>query len=110
MRMKNKCVEIFSEVPRRYNCAQAVAAGFDREELVPELRSAGGGNAPENRCGALHAAMLIAGENGAEVIRKGFNAELGAESCSILKNELHVPCPKCVECAAALLEKYQNGK
>lgn len=106
----NKCVEIFSEVPRRCNCAQAVAAGFDRDDLVPELRSAGGGNAPGNRCGALHAAMLIAGENGAEVIRRGFNAELGGESCSMLKKELHVPCTRCVGCAAELLEKYQNGK
>ena len=108
--MKNKCVEKFSEIPRRYNCAQAIAAGFDRDDLVPELRSAGGGNAPDNRCGALHAAMLIAGEGGAGSIRDGFCAALGAESCSMLKRELHVSCVECVECAAGLLEKYQNGK
>ena len=100
-----KAVELFTAVPRQYNCAQAVAAGSDRSDLISELASAGGGRAPGNRCGALHAAMLIVGDN-AEAIRQEFTATLGSESCSILKNEFQVPCVKCVECAAQLLEKF----
>ncbi len=100
----NKASEVFSEVPRRYNCAQSVAAGLNRDDLVPALAACGGGKAPEGRCGALHAAMLIAGEGKAERVRAGFVAATGSEFCRVLKQELKVPCAKCVETAAALAE------
>ena len=100
----NKAVEVFSEIPRRYNCAQSVAAGLEREDLVPALASCGGGKAPEGRCGALHAAMLIAGESKAGEIRAKFVTAAGSEFCRVLKQELKVPCAKCVETAAALAE------
>ena len=100
----NKAVEIFSEVPRKCNCAQAVAAGLGREDLLPGLASCGGGKAPEGRCGALHAAMLIAGETRAGDVRAGFVAAAGSEFCRVLKQELKFPCVRCVETAAALAE------
>ena len=100
----NNAVEIFSRTPRTVNCAQAVAAGLGREDLLPELASCGGGKAPEGRCGALHAAMLIAGEPRAEEIRKCFVAELGSEKCAELKKVLAVPCARCVETGARLAE------
>ena len=100
----NRAVEVFSEIPRKYNCAQAVAAGLDRGDLVPLLANCGGGKAPEGRCGALHAAMLISGESNAADVREKFVAATGSEFCRVLKQELKVPCSKCVETAAALAE------
>ena len=76
----NRAVEIFSEIPRKCNCAQAVAAGLERDDLLPELAACGGGKAPGGRCGALHAAMLIAGEGKAE-----------SDNCAIPVNCYFVP-------------------
>ena len=101
----NRAAEIFSQVPRKHNCAQAVAAGLDRDDLVPPLAACGGGKAPDGRCGALHAAMLIAGEDQAAGVREKFVAVTGSEFCRVLKQELKVPCAKCVETAAAIAEK-----
>ncbi len=101
----NRAVEIFSEVPRKYNCAQSVAAGLGRDDLLAALSTCGGGNAPEGRCGALHAAMLIAGEDKADGVREEFSAATGSEFCRVLKRELGVPCAKCVETAAKLAEE-----
>ena len=100
----NKAVEIFSEIPRKCNCAQAVAAGLGRDDLLSALATCGGGKAPGGRCGALHAAMLISGEGKAGEIRDTFVAAAGSEFCRVLKQELKVPCVKCVETAAALAE------
>lgn len=101
----NKALEIFTAVPRMHNCAQSVAAGLGRDELCPALASCGGGRAPGNRCGALHAAMLIAGEDRAEEVRRRFADRLGAETCTELKRLLGVPCAECVETAARLAEE-----
>ena len=100
----NKAVEIFSEVPRKCNCAQAVAAGLGRDDLLAELANCGGGRAPEGRCGALHAAMLISGEGKSAGVREKFIAAAGSEFCRVLKQELKFPCVRCVETAAALAE------
>ena len=102
----DRAVEIFSEVPRKCNCAQAVAAGLGRDDLVPFLASCGGGKAPGGRCGALHAAMLIAGEGKAAEVRAKFVAAAGSEFCKVLKQELKFPCVKCVATAAALAEEH----
>ena len=100
----NRALELFSASPRMHNCAQAVASGTGHDELYAELGSCGGGKAAEGRCGALHAAMLIAGAARAEEIRKAFVAELGSDKCLELKQKLAVPCAKCVETAARLAE------
>ena len=102
----NHALEIFQVVPRTHNCAQAVAAGCGHLELVAELATCGGGRAPEGRCGALHAALLLAPEEHHEAIRNAFVKENGSEFCKELKGVLQVPCTKCVETAAALAEKY----
>ena len=102
----SKALELFTAVPRCYNCAQAVAAGCGREDLIAELQSAGGGRAPENCCGALYAAMLIAGENNSGMIRNEFTEKLGSGCCAELKGKLGVPCTECVDVAAGLLEKF----
>ena len=101
----NKALEFFTATPRSHNCAQATACGLGHEELFAPLANCGGGRAPEGRCGALHAAMLISGEACAEEIRRRFVAELGSEKCAELKRVLAVPCAKCVETAARLAEE-----
>ena len=100
----NRALELFKQVPRSCNCAQAVAAGCGRAELVGELASCGGGRAPEGRCGALHAAMMISPRENRESIRQAFIAENGSEFCRELKTVHRVPCEKCVDFAAALAE------
>ena len=103
----NKAVELFTAVPRSYNCAQAVAAGCGYEDLVSEMKMCGGGNAPDNCCGALHAAMCIAGEGNAEALKEEFTGSLGCFRCRELKTATPaVSCVECVRVAAALLEKY----
>lgn len=104
--MKNKAVEIFSAVPKIYNCAQTVASAAGRGDLLDDMKLCGGGKAPGNICGALYAAMVIAGEEKGLKIREDFESALGASTCSDLKNYEMVPCVRCVEKAAELLEKY----
>ena len=106
--MKNNAVEIYTAVPKMHNCAQAVAAGAGREDLVEAFKVCGGGKAPGNTCGALHAAMLIAGEAHAEELRRRFVSELGSEKCAELKRQLFVPCATCVATAARLAEELEK--
>ena len=101
----NKALELFTATPRLHNCAQSVACGLGREEFHVPLAECGGGRAPEGRCGALHAAMLVAGEGRAEELRRRFVTALGSEQCAELKRVLAVPCSKCVETAATLAEE-----
>lgn len=100
---KEKALQSFRQPPLSLNCAQAIAHGFDREDLVPQLQNCGGGKAPDGLCGALYAAMTVAGEPIAAEIADAFEKELGYRTCSSLKREGKVPCPKCVACAADLL-------
>ena len=103
----NKALELFTATPRMHNCAQATACGLGRDDLYATLAECGGGRAPEGRCGALYAAMLIAGETRAEEIRQSFVAALGSDKCAELKRVLAVPCAKCVETAAHLAEETE---
>ena len=102
----NQALELFTATPRMHNCAQATACGLGHNELYAPLAEFGGGRAPGGRCGALHAAMLVAGEPRTEAIRERFAAELGSEKCAELKRVLAVPCAKCVETAARLAEEF----
>jgi hypothetical protein len=101
----NKATEIFSEVPRTHNCAQAVAAGTGHEELSAELAACGGGRAPGGMCGALYAALRVTPESAHEGIKKAFEAAVGSTLCRQIKGVCHTPCEKCVETAADLAEK-----
>lgn len=103
--MKDKALEFFTAVPRLHNCAQAVACGCGHCELKDQLASCGGGRAPEGVCGALYAAGLVVGEENREKVYQDFISENGSSLCRELKAN-SVPCPKCVETAAALAEKY----
>ena len=103
--MMNNAVEIFSRTPRTVNCAQAVAAGLGREDLLPELASCGGGHAPGGRCGALHAALLIVPEAARAEVAAEFRRQAGSELCREIRAAGGFPCRSCVETAAGLAEK-----
>ena len=106
--MANKAAELFTATPRLHNCAQSVACGLGHDELFAELAGCGGGRAPEGRCGALHAAMLIRGEAEAGALAERFVRELGSDKCAELKRVFQIPCVRCVGTAAKLAE--ENAK
>ncbi len=110
MTPKEKALQSFRRPPLCLNCAQAIAHGFDREDLIPELQTAGGGRAPDGLCGALFAAMKIAGEESAPALVENFEKKLGYRSCLNLKKDAGTPCPTCVATAADLLLSAENQK
>lgn len=103
---KAKAVEIFSAIPRMHNCAQAVAAGFDRDDLLSELAVCGGGRAPEGNCGALHAALQLIPAEHRDSAKAEFTKTAGAARCMEIKAN-GFPCKDCVALAAELVEKYR---
>jgi len=105
VKMTDRAVELFTATPRQHNCAQSVACGLGHEELFSELAGCGGGHAPEGRCGALHAALLICGEARGRELAARFVRELGSDKCAELKRVFQVPCVKCVGTAAKLAEE-----
>ena len=108
--MKNTALQYFTAVPKQHNCAQAVAAGAGREDLVCSLGSCGGGRAPEGLCGALYAALLLAPETEHEKIRASFKAAAGALTCREIKAAAQFPCTGCVRVAAELTENFLSGE
>ncbi len=102
--MEQRAAEIFGRVPKTHNCAQTIAAAAGRDDLAETLQSCGGGRAPEGRCGALHAACLIAPEAERERLRQAFRHEFGTENCRELKQR-GISCAACVAAAARLLDE-----
>ena len=102
----SKAVELFTAVPKLHNCAQAVAAGAGREDLVAAFAVCGGGKAPGGLCGALHAALALAPESEHEKIKAAFAEKAGALTCREIKSGTLFPCAECVRAAAELTEKY----
>lgn len=102
--MSKSASEFFAEVPRRYNCAQSVAAGAGREDLISDLAAMGGGRAPEGLCGALYAALQLLPEEKKAAAMAEFQAVAGAVTCRDIKAG-GFPCPDCVAAAAKLLDK-----
>lgn len=104
--MKNEALTYFKAVPKRHNCAQSVAAGAKREDLVRELAACGGGRAPEGLCGALYAVLRLAPASEHGRIRKAFAAKAGVETCRAIKTGGGFPCEECVRLAAELSEEF----
>ncbi len=101
--MGKSAVEYFSEVPRRCNCAQSVAAGAGREDLIPEMASMGGGRAPEGRCGALYAALQLLPEARRDAAVAAFCAKVGSDKCREIKAGTGPSCLDCVRFASELV-------
>jgi len=98
----------------RLNCAQSVLRGFQHlcgipEEHVVQAKSSGGGRAAEGRCGALHAAITIAGASlRAADLTAEFAVKAGSLYCREIRAKKKLTCAQCVELAATLLDKYQR--
>ena len=101
----NNALEVFGKTPRVFNCAQSVAVGCGHPELVEKLASCGGGRAPGGRCGALHAALMLAPPEKCDALLEAFVSGTGSELCRELKTVHRVPCERCVSLAAELAEK-----
>jgi hypothetical protein len=99
----NKAVEIYSRIPKTHNCAQAVAAGCGREDLLDVLKANGGGKSPEGRCGALYAALLMSPEETHDTLKAAFRNKAGSEFCKEIRAAGKTPCARCVEIAADLV-------
>lgn len=104
----NTASEVFGRTPRVFNCAQSVAVGCGHPELADELARCGGGRAPGGRCGALHAALMMAPPGKRDDLLASFVGENGSELCRELKTVYRVPCEKCVSFAAELAEKAMS--
>lgn len=108
MNAAEKALSTFRQPPCMYNCAQTICAAFGREDLIEPMKSCGGGKALEGTCGALYAAMTLAGDK-AETIKSAFVAEHGASTCCELKGgAARVACQDCVRSAARLLEELEG--
>ena len=98
--------QLFTAVPKKHNCAQAVMDGCGgTPEQVAEMAACGGGRAPGGLCGALHAALTLCPDH-AEEIKAEFARRAGALTCRDLKTVAHTPCPICVETAAQIVESH----
>ena len=94
--------EIFARVPKTHNCAQSIAAGCGREELVDELADCGGGRAPGGLCGALYAALRMLPEEKRAEAKAEFIRRIGSSDCRTIKTQCRIPCAHCVAVAAEL--------
>ena len=102
MNAAEKALSTFREPPYMYNCAQTICAAFGREDLLEPMKACGGGKAPEGTCGALYAAMTLAGDKALELM-EAFRSIHGACSCRELKGGTpRVACQDCVKTAANL--------
>ena len=102
---KEKALQSFRKPPLRLNCAQAVAHGFDREDLVAKMVSCGRGRAPGGLCGALFCAMQLAGEERAEAVAAEFEKTVGGRHCRFFESEHRAGCEESVAVAVEILEK-----
>lgn len=107
MNAAEKALSTFREPPYMYNCAQTICAAFGRMDLLEEMKTCGGGRAPEGTCGALYGALMVAPER-AEALKAAFAEKLGATCCRDLKGgSPRVACQDCVRVAAELLESQE---
>ncbi|MGL6225304.1 MAG: hypothetical protein ACRC10_01610 [Thermoguttaceae bacterium] len=105
----DSAVLCYAQVPKVYNCAQAVAKGFQRDDLVETLKSAGGGNAPENLCGALYSALSLVPSQRHESVKQRFRDAVGSLHCREIRGAGVVPCSECVRIAATVIDELPDG-
>lgn len=100
---------------RKGNCAQAVFAAWNfhsqKQDInVNECAVYGHGKAPGGLCGALYAALHIAGDRAESEIKKGFAEKSGEHfSCADIRAARSLRCIDCVTLAASLLEEHTSS-
>jgi hypothetical protein len=108
--MKEHALKVFRQPPERLNCAQAVLYAWrevsgDTTIALAELKTFGGGRAPDGHCGALHAACVVAPDR-AKSLKQNFAARLGSLYCKELRAAKVHSCETCVGQAAELLQLH----
>lgn len=104
----NKAVDFYTAVPKMHNCAEAVADGFGRVEIMEQMKKSGGGRAPDGLCGALYAALTVLPPEISETVLAEFAAAAGSDKCKEIKGSTRTSCADCVRIAAELVQKYSN--
>ncbi|MCR5184245.1 MAG: C-GCAxxG-C-C family protein [Opitutales bacterium] len=104
---KERALSVFRQPPHRLNCAQSVAYGLSREDLLEALANNGVGKAPEGMCGAAYALSLLAGTEKAESALEAFKSRNGSVYCQELKRVHKVPCTQCVATAVDICESLK---
>jgi len=106
--MKKHALAVFRQPPNRLNCAQSVLHAWrevsgDTSIALADLKSFGGGRAPDGICGALHAACVIAPEKAGQ-LKARFAARMGSLYCKELRAAGGHLCETCVAQSTELLE------
>ncbi len=101
----NNAAALYVGPPKVYNCAQAVAEAFERNDLLEPLKACGGGRANGGLCGALHAALLLVPEDKRDTVKEQFRNAAGEILCRPIRQEGKTPCAECVRIAADIVAK-----
>lgn len=94
----------------RYNCCQAVLKTFQKcyevsDEIILDAKRFGGGRAPDNICGALHALYLLAPAQ-EDALTRVFQKEVGSHFCSDIRSKKLLSCRSCVGVASAIFAEF----
>ena len=108
--LPEQAVGFYTQKPKQYNCAQAVAKAFGRDDLVEPLKSCGGGKAPDGLCGALYAALLLAGEERSEAIKEQFLKKIEHLECKVIRKSKQATCVDCVCRATEIVDSEINNR
>lgn len=100
-----------SKFRKPYNCSQTVYAAFRPEDSagLEELAKCGGGKAPGDVCGSLHAALKLCPDSAENDVRAKFAEAAGSQLCREIKAVHRTPCEKCVEAAVRLVCAFSRG-
>lgn len=101
-----KAESVFHQPPHHANCAQSVALIAERDDLLSDMASCGGGRSPGGLCGALYAILALSPEDKRDELISAFQKDVGATTCREIKAAGKTPCLTCVATAAALLNKH----
>lgn len=97
---------------RQGNCAQAVAAAWQRKTALNEVpdevfADCGHGKAPDGLCGALYAAHCMIDKESAGKLDVRFREVSGGHTkCRDIRGSGKLSCVGCVEVAAGLLDEH----
>lgn len=97
----------------RLTCAQAVAEALRdscdlADDFVKAMAGVSGGRAPQGYCGAVYAALQIAGKiapDKSQEIAEYFQREAGGLTCRVIRSGKRLGCADCVEQAARIVAK-----
>ena len=96
---------------QKFNCAQSIVAAFKEHlsldsKLIDEYSKYGGGNAPNNLCGAYFAALKLVEKHSPDKVldfESHFYTLAGSLKCNEIRKLKKLSCLGCIEKAAEYL-------